>query len=175
MSSPRLLIILIVSLIVVGCASGGLRIVETGFSAEETAPTQFAVKLESDQIRSEEEAEANLLVHSARWTIDHSGFYFTISDRIRGHDSEIDLEQASREDGGTGVPTITSGGSGGYTSSTTGKRRTTWSVRATLRIYRDKPTDTDETVYEATRVLDKYRSAQTSSGSRVGAGVSSGY
>lgn len=173
MTSPRLFITLLVSFIAIGCASGGLRIVDTGFSAVETAPTQFAVKLESDRIRSREEAEANLLVHSARWTIDHSGFYFTISDRIHGHDSEIDLEKASREDGGTGVPTITPGGSGGYTSSTTGKRRTTWSVRATLRIYRDKPADTEETVYEATRVLDQYRSAQTSSGSRLGGGAGS--
>ena len=103
-SLPTLLLLLLTSL---GCASSGLNIVDEGFTAVETSPAQFAVKLESDEIRSEEEAEANLLVHAARWTIDHSGFYFTISDRIRGHESSIALEQAAREDGGTGVPTVT--------------------------------------------------------------------
>lgn len=165
---PTLLLLLLTSL---GCASSGLNIVDEGFSAVETSPAQFAVKLESDEIRSAEEAEANLLVHAARWTIDHSGFYFTISDRIRGHESSIALEQAAREDGGTGVPTVTqSSGTGGYTSSTTGRRETVWSVRATLRIYREKPEDAEGTVYEATRVLDQYRPAQTSS-PRAGAGA----
>lgn len=150
-----------ITLLSFGCSSSALRIVETGFTAVETAPSQFAVKMESDEIRTEQEAEANLLVHCARWTIDHSGFYFTISDRVRGHESSIDLEQASREDGGTGVPTVTQAGTGGYTSSTTGKRRTIWSLRATLRLYRDKPENVEDPAYEATRVLDQYAPLQS--------------
>jgi hypothetical protein len=166
-----MMIAILIALFALSCASSGLRIVETGFSAVETSPSQFAVKLESDEIRTREEAEANLLVHSARWTIDHSGFYFTLSDRIRGHESEIGLDKESREGSGTGVPTVTQSATGGYTSSTTAERRTVWSLRATLRIYRDKPEGTDETIYEATRVLDQYREIRTStSGNRAGSG-----
>lgn len=133
------------------------------------------MKLESDQLRTAEEAEANLLVHSARWTIDHSGVYFVLSDRIEGHESGFDLEKESREDTGTGVPTVTQPATGGYTSSTTGKRNTSWSIRATLEIYRDKPEGVNGTVYEASRVLDQYRSVKTGSpsGSSVGTKSSS--
>lgn len=172
MKFSSILFAVLTTLLALGCASSAVRIIDTGFSAVETAPSQFAVKLESDEIRTQEEAETNLLVHSARWTIDHSGFYFTISDRVRGHESSIDLEQASREDSGTGVPTVTQAGTGGYTSSTTGRRRTNWSMRATLRIYREKPDAEGGTVYEATRVLDQYRQARTS-GARTGVGVKS--
>jgi len=152
----------------IACSSGGIRIVDTGFSAVETSPSRFVVKIESDEIRSKEEAEANLLVHSARWTIDHSGVYFTISDRIEDRDSEIDLEQDSTEASGTGVPTVTQPATGGYTSSTTGKRRTSWTVRATLMIYRDKPEGVDVPIYDAGRVLDEIRDTRGAlSSSRV--------
>lgn len=171
MTSSRVVVAALISFFTLGCASGALRIVESGFTAVETAPTQFAIKLESDQIRSDEELEANLLVHSARWTIDHSGFFFTISDRVRGQESEIDLEQDSREEGGTGVPTITQGGTGGYTSAAVGKRVTTRSLRATLRIYRDRPEDAEGTVFEAIRVLERYSSVQRSSSVRAGGGA----
>jgi hypothetical protein len=167
----RIGIAVLSSLVAVGCASSGLRIVETGFSAVETAPSQFAVKLESAEIRTDEEAEANLLVHAARWTIDHSGVYFTLGDRISGHETGIDVEQASREDSGTGVPTVTQTSTGGYTTAATGKRRATRSMRATLRIYRDKPEGIEETIYEASRVLDRYHQTRTTTGSTPRAGV----
>lgn len=167
-------IAVLASLLAAGCASSGLRIVETGFSAVETAPSQFAVKLESAEIRTDEEAEANLLVHSARWTIDHSGVYFTLRDRISGHETGIDVEQASREDSGTGVPTVTQAETGGYTTAATGKRRANWSMRATLRIYRDKPEHAEGTVYEASRVLDRYMKTRTTTPtSRAGVAVKS--
>jgi len=149
--------LLALALFAAACSTGGLRIVESGFTAVETAPSQFVVKLESDEIRSTEEAEANLLVHSARWTIDHGGVYFTLSDRIEGHESAIELEKDSTEGTSTGVPTVTQPATGGYTSQTTGKRRTSWSVRANLRIYLDPPKDVDERVYEASQVLDEIR------------------
>lgn len=172
MSASRVAL-LATTIFVLGCASSGLRIVERGFTATETAPSQFTVKLESDELRTDEEAETNLLVHAARWTIDHGGVYFTLTDRIRGSHTGIDLEQASREDTGTGVPTVTQSGTGGYTTSATGKRRTTFSLRATLRIYRDRPDDAAGTVHEASRVLDRFHQTRPTTTPRGGLAVKS--
>lgn len=161
MTRPRIFLLpfLLVACAVLpaSCRSARIRIVPNAFTATETAPSQFTVKLESDEIRTAEEAEANLLVHAARFTIDHGGFYFTIADRVVGSEAEFNVSKQSEEQSGAGVPTVTSSASGGYSTSTSASRTTTRSIRATLHLYRDRPEAYSGTIYEAVKVLDRYR------------------
>ncbi|MBI2214473.1 MAG: hypothetical protein HYU52_12575 [Acidobacteria bacterium] len=139
--------------------STGLRIVDDGFSANDLGEGRWAVKFDSTAVRSNAEAEANLMVHTARWTIDHGASYFTMYELVIGNETRITTDrntwitpQATSPESGTATST---------TDETTSSRVTTtregrYTARAIIRLSKGHPESAEGELYEASKVLDKY-------------------
>lgn len=152
------LLLLIPILALVACSSG-LRIIGDGFSANDLTEGRWAVKFDSTDVRSDAEAEANLMVHTARFAIDHGASYFTIHELVVGNEVKLRTDT----DGWT-TPSATSTESGTVTTTTedtrssrvTTTREGRYTARASIRLSRERPEKADGELYEASKVLDKY-------------------
>lgn len=153
----RLLVLVLVSAL--AACSTGLRIVDRGFSATDLGEGRWAVKFDSTDVRSDAEAEANLMVHTARWAIDHGATYFTIHELIVGNETKIRTDNDSWS-----TPRATSTESGTATSTTdetkssrvTTTREGRNTARANVRLWKERPEGAGGELYEASKVLDKY-------------------
>ncbi len=157
--------------------STGIRIVDYGFTATDLGDGLWAAKFDSMQVASKEEAEANFMVHSARWTIDHGALYFVIEDLNVDGETKVALDR-----GAPTTATSPSQGGGGSTQSPvsdtqsavgTGHIEKHHVARGTIRISRDMPAATAGRVYEASRVLDQYADAPGTSKAKTDVRVGS--
>lgn len=160
MAAPRTSrTLLLISLFALAACSTGLHIFDEGFSATDLGEGRWAVKFDSTEVRSEGEAEANLMVHTARWAIDHGATHFSIHELIVGNETKIRTDT----DGWT-TPRATSTESGTATSMTdetkssrvTTTREGRYTSRANIRLWKGHPENAGGELYEASKVLDKY-------------------
>ena len=152
------LFLLILLLVLAACASG-LRIVDDGFSANDLTEGRWSVKFDSTEVRSDAEAEANLMVHTARFAIDHGASYFTLHELVVGNETKLRTDAEAWT-----TPSATSSESGTVTTTTeetrssrvTTTREGRYTARASIRLWRERPTNAGGELYEASKVLDKY-------------------
>jgi hypothetical protein len=176
----RTSVLALAAVVLVCSCSTGLRIVDHGFSATDLGEGHWAAKFDSMEVASKEEAEANFMVFSARWTIDHGALYFVVEDLTIDGETKVALDR-----GAPSTATSPSLGGGGSPQSPvsdtqsavgTGHIEKHHVARGTIRISRERPAATAGQVYEASRVLDHYAGApgmsKANAGVRVGNGVS---
>ncbi|MGK2856725.1 MAG: CC0125/CC1285 family lipoprotein [Thermoanaerobaculia bacterium] len=145
-------------LALVACSSG-LRIVDGGLSSTDLGEGRWAVKFDSTSVRSDAEAEANLMVHTARFVIDHGASWFTIHELVVGNETKMKTDTEAWT-----TPSATSSESGTATSATeetrssrvTTTREGRYTARANIRLWQERPENAGGELYEASRVLDQY-------------------
>jgi hypothetical protein len=174
----RNIIALTIGILFAACAPG-LRIVDYGFTANDLGEGHWAVRFDSTEVTSKEEAEANFMVHSARWTIDHGGLYFTVEALTVDGDTKFAVDRDSQSESSSaplnGTSSTPSPASNTQSSVATGRIEKHHVARGTIHISRERPAGSAGTVYEATRVLDSYAGAggkTAKSSLRVGNSVS---
>lgn len=150
---------LVIPLLALLSCSSGLRIVDDGFTANDLTEGRWAVKFDSTDVRSDAEAEANLMVHTARFAIDHGASYFTIHELVVGNEVKLRTDTEAWI-----TPSATSSESGTVTTTTedtrssrvTTTREGRYTARGSIRLWQERPTTAGGELYEASRVLDKY-------------------
>ena len=155
------------ALLLGGCSSG-FQIDDSGFKATDLGEGRWAVVFESTKVHSAEEAEMNLMYHSAKWTIDHGGVWFTFEGTGSGSETHYQTRSSSGMEPSSASPagTVTSAGSSEPQSSiVTTSREKTFETRATIRVSREKP---EGKAYEATRVVSEVHAQR---GRRIESGV----
>jgi hypothetical protein len=117
------------------------------------------VKFDSIEVRSDAEAEANLMVHTARWAIDHGATHFTIHELIVGNETQIRTDtdawitpRATSTESGTATSTTDETKSSRVTTTREGR----FTARANVRLWKGQPENAGGELYEASKVLDKY-------------------
>jgi hypothetical protein len=152
-------ILLLVPLLALAACSTGLRIFDDGFSATDLGDGRWAVKFDSTQVRSDGEAEANLMVHTARWAIDHGASYFTVHELTIGNETKIRTEgdapsTSDAEVNERSAPSPTAGEAS--SSRVTATREGRFTARGSVRLWKTMPENAGAELYDASRVLDKY-------------------
>jgi len=159
-TKPFFRILSLTTILVLAACSTGLHIFDTGYSAIDVGEGRWAVKFDSTEVRSDAEAEANLMVHTARWAIDHNATHFSVYELVIGNETKF------RTDSDTWInPRATSTESGTATSTTdetkssrlTTTREGRFTARANIRLWKGHPEKIEGELYDASKVLDKYR------------------
>jgi hypothetical protein len=133
--------------------------VDTGFTETDLGEGRWAVKLDSTEVRSDAEAEANLMVHLARWTIDHGASYFTIHELVVGSETKFRTDtdtwhtpSATSTESGTVSTTTEETRSSRVTTTSEGR----FTARANIILWPARPEKPEGELYDASKVLDKY-------------------
>ena len=140
-------LVLCFSLLVLAACASGLRIVDDGFSANDLTEGRWSVKFDSTEVRSDAEAEANLMVHTARFAIDHGASYFTLHELVVGNETKLRTDTEAWT-----TPSATSSESGTVTTTREGR----YTARGSIRLWRERPANAGGELYEASKVLDTY-------------------
>ena len=88
-TKPFFQILSLTTILALAACSTGLHIFDSGYSAIDVGEGRWAVKFDSTEVRSTAEAEANLMVHTARWAIDHNATHFSVYELVIGNETKF--------------------------------------------------------------------------------------